>query len=985
MPTNPQDNDLIKEKFLWLSDAEKQQIANQISSWNLSDSQKKSIETFKESQNQNNNIPSDIQDTVQKSESSQLIQPIQQVPESVPESVPEPIQVPVPVPQIEPTEVNKPVEAEKLVNKEKPVITSIAEFKNAWGNKEQLAELIENRGAEDVQIFANRVVAEQNWERFEWSIDKSGNIIKNSLWTISNEKEKYAKDKGINFNVDSRGNLSFDPKNIDEALDIYDQFWKNVQINPSNKEAIRWSAVFKKYSKYKWADTNSYLYGLKNREIAIWGETWNLISRLNGGEPTLQMIEAREIFEIDMKTTDINNNGRDIVNIFSDVNIKNTSTENDFQDAIRKLDSNYISAKASIFSDFESMYSQFRQWTVETNNLRTQANETASQIDSLQTEKRKILKGIKKRFPSLPLSAQLELAKNETQAVNDEIFALQRQYNMENSDYQYSDTQDKAEFESNIKISELKQGLISEIYESQRGDLIRREDILRADRTIKENRVYVEGQRQQAIKDWDTQRAKDFSYQVMLLEEKNKLNRENEQKFSTANIWDEVLILNKRTWEYEISGSTWWTTWWVIWVVSGTSFTIPTGLKGAAAKNNNPWNIKMSPVNEWLAIGQDSRGHLIFPDMQTGIQALINDVWAKLEGRTTTGLTPESTLNDLASVYQQKTGGQWVNAINSVTWYTWDMNLKDLELSKLIPWIIKAETSWITEFIWDWVTEFIWDSFSSLSRFDQEQAKNYVSSVLRWSQAPKISKDIKSAWDFLIDKVYESRLSNPQLSNIFNILSKWSSKLSNEEWANIWKSEVEFALDWDVQKFKDQIRVLSDKVFANSDIKVQELWNKMGQYDRIEELLNGIDSNKWKQLQKEIRDSVWVTSWEDFDRIKTAIWLNAALFVKEISGAAVTDDEFKRLSALLPWLWDNIELAKNKLKEFRLQRYENTINPAISVIWNKRDVFFDLYPELQWRELYIENNEIQQLKIELRSSNTIIPLPESIEYSVINK
>lgn len=189
---------------------------------------------------------------------------------------------------------------------------------------------------------------------------------------------------------------------------------------------------------------------------------------MNGGEATPEMIEAREMFETEMKTTAINNNGRDIANVFGNKDLTTPKTEEDFQKTVRQLDSDYITAQSNIFSNLESMYEQFKTGSESTNELRQKANKTAAKIDELQVEKRKILKNVQKRHSKLPLSAQLKIAQNETEPLNDELFALQRQYNIEQADYQYVDSQDKAEFEFNMKKLEVKQGMIDNIYGVQR-------------------------------------------------------------------------------------------------------------------------------------------------------------------------------------------------------------------------------------------------------------------------------------------------------------------------------------------------------------------------------------------------------------------------------------------------------------------------------------------------------------------------------------
>lgn len=67
-------------------------------------------------------------------------------------------------------------------------------------------------------------------------------------------------------------------------------------------------------------------------------------------------------------------------------------------------------------------------------------------------------------------------------------------------------------------------------------------------------------------------------------------------------------------------------------------------------RNNNPGNIR--PGNLSLGqIGVDGGGFAIFPDYNTGYNALVNDIYAKFTGNTRTGLGPGSSVVDFFRVY----------------------------------------------------------------------------------------------------------------------------------------------------------------------------------------------------------------------------------------------------------------------------------------------------------------------------------------------
>ena len=143
----------------------------------------------------------------------------------------------------------------------------------------------------------------------------------------------------------------------------------------------------------------------------------------------------------------------------------------------------------------------------------------------------------------------------------------------------------------------------------------------------------------------------------------------------------------------------------------------------------------------------------------------------------------------------------------------------------------------------------------------------------------------------------------------------------------------------------------------NEKIDLKNTKKIMTQLDRSASLLESMDSNKWKGIKKQLWDLAGISTKKDFDTAVTRMGLETSWFVKEISGAAVTDQEYARLANLLPSLWDTPKLALNKLAEFRLTRYENLTEPAIALLWNEREVFEQLYPELKWGWVYKTKQE----------------------------
>lgn len=64
-------------------------------------------------------------------------------------------------------------------------------------------------------------------------------------------------------------------------------------------------------------------------------------------------------------------------------------------------------------------------------------------------------------------------------------------------------------------------------------------------------------------------------------------------------------------------------------------------------RNRNPGNLRDSR----LKVGEDADGYAIFPSLQFGYTALLEELGSKFSGHNVHGVTPDSTLSDLFKVY----------------------------------------------------------------------------------------------------------------------------------------------------------------------------------------------------------------------------------------------------------------------------------------------------------------------------------------------
>ncbi len=80
-------------------------------------------------------------------------------------------------------------------------------------------------------------------------------------------------------------------------------------------------------------------------------------------------------------------------------------------------------------------------------------------------------------------------------------------------------------------------------------------------------------------------------------------------------------------------------------------------------RNKNPGNLKSGGLADSLAVGKDSQGHLIFPSVEVGFQALEQDLKAKLTGRSTK-VKANPTIAELGKVYAEDPG--WANKVAKI-------------------------------------------------------------------------------------------------------------------------------------------------------------------------------------------------------------------------------------------------------------------------------------------------------------------------------
>ena len=764
-----------------------------------------------------------------------------------------------------------------------------------------------------------------------------------------NRFEKFSQDTWIEYS-----NWKFNPKSIDEAIDLYISLWKDTPINKKSIENIKATAIYDKFSQYKWASKDQLLAWLKKWDLAISWKTWDLLVKLNWWL-TPEMQEAKKQFEDETKI-DIVNKDNQII-LWEEKKWNKVST----RDKIDMLDKEYEEKIKSLFNVTDNAYKQYKEWNDEINSLWRDIDKIDNQIDWLENTKRKTLDDIKKQYPWLDYSQQIALYNDRVKWIDDQIYALRNQRNSLVADYKYESEKVKSEYEYILNKTNQEMSFIEKMYNKERWDLINELDVENQQKKIEEERKYKEAEYRRAIADKDREAALQFAQELALIDYKDKINQKNKEQIIKL-WWTAYLELDPKTWQYvyknpqpnktENKSSTSlnnYSNWnsWNIW-----NFKTIQWMRWAWAKNNNPWNVKFSPLNKDLAIWEDSQWHLIFPDLKTWYQALLNEINAKKTWNTSTWLWPDSTLYDLAKIYQEKTPETWINWINKITWYTADMKLKDLNTEKLAEWIINAETSWRVVYDKDKQDG---TPLQNLTRRQKELALNDAANIISWKYNPsndwKIPKDIKSASSYILEQRDDFEKEYPDLYWLFDkYVTTWWRSLSNEEWARLFKKALSTSWDVDINKFKQITRNLAIKDMWKEWEALMKLKSHLNKLDRIDKLIDKVDPNKWKQLNQDMWRKIWKSSWKDLDMLRQKLWTELVNFVRETSWLAVTDNERKYLESLMPNVWMDRDLAKNMLESFReeIKKWRIDITKAYLWDWEKWEKMFnDLFPEFK--------------------------------------
>lgn len=753
----------------------------------------------------------------------------------------------------------------------------------------------------------------------------------------------FAEQNSVSFKKNKDGTVTFDPANLDEAIDLFAQFWPTAKIAKGSKEAIAATQVFQKYSKYKWGTVETYIDGLKAWEIATGGATWERLVKMNWGQPTDAMLAASAQYDTFLKTSAINENSKELYKSFwgqADTGTEITETKKT-QTSIEALDQSYLKTKVNLFENIEAMYRKFQAGSESTNALRKDAQETAGQMDELRVEKRKIMKNIRKKFPNLPLSAQLTLARQQTEVVDDQLFVLQRDYSNQFADYQFADTKDKSAFDFNVNMLNQKNQLVENIYGIQRGDMIRESEVARQEVNMSNEIARQEKLLENSLKRKDKETATKQAHDLALLKMKSDINNENRDKFSTANVsGGGVMVLNRQTWEYEVvSGSTWVTptTAWVTptwvaptapaWAFAVTEWTTTR----RPDRNKNPWNLKMGDVWFWV----DDQRHTIFGSAQQWFDALVKDLEAKQTWNTRTGLTWESTLAELGKVFAEDP--KWGQGVSRISGIALETQLKDIDMDFLASHIIKQE--WFT---WNVSSAPTWVApAGELSKREELTRSNLIDSIWKqlfwktisndeWKRTARkveLWRELGLSSDEIIDEIlFFKPTANQDLGKAFKDILMANNV---ELWQFNMRTLARLLSDGKLSKAVTKVEqwILDDSRKIDPEWFVSERLTKT-MVRRADEL-NGL-IEQLNNTEEGKKNPIWTTEWtienwlgrfksKESVEIKNRATRLVSDFRLKNLWSAVTETESVFLDWVVPELFDSTENFVTKVDQFKDQ------------------------------------------------------------------
>ena len=750
---------------------------------------------------------------------------------------------------------------------------------------------------------------------------------------VKSEIETTAEAKNYTFAKDNEWKVVFNPKTLDEALALYQDFGTGVNIDTTNKLFNTAKKIKKQFSKYQWASADVILQWFKTNDIWVSWPTWDLLVSMNGWVATPQMIAAQREFEGGLKLTNAQNTTSYISGEPTETQI--TITWNTLAD----LDKAYLDKVNELFWDITADWNTYKDGNDELWELNEELNGLSEDIDELNVEKRRVLDNIKERHPNLPLSSQLAIADKELDAIDDQLFVKQREYNSTLSTYKFKSEEAKADFEFNQSMATAKLDLLGQMYGIKRGDVIRQQDIERQDKILADQIAREDELYNKALADGRKDAATAHAYQKAILKFQDELNKdvwENYKAFWGNIVW----VRDPLTWKVTFQTVGWdtetedWVTPEVTpsWNLVSMKFKTPAGTQkilevdevwatwlATAIETIQMESVWWNQVTVWDTYRSTERQTELHEAFKTGTGWLAAAPWTSLHE---TGMAIDVYRDqDLNPLTQEQ-----VEIMNRNGWYQPEFTLAQWDTGHFVykwttpevdttDWFRQATLQDVINQWWGWVA---W----------QQLATTMLGRMAFWEWRAL------SDWDVAIASQIVKSNPNLWLETAARQLSwyilvweaneeLWEGLLATAKWIQWEKTPPLSSIALSLNNWNESEAIRALERYAINQVPANERVNE----DKVRAVTERVNELKSLIEQAEKNEKIWPMEWTfenwlgrfkdpDVQQIKNRIQRLVAKWRNEIAWVAMTDVEMELLRPLFPDIDQSVESIKDAYNQF---------------------------------------------------------------------
>lgn len=946
-----------------------------------------------------------------------------------PQEPTEPIQEPTaPTSTVTSTPPQEPAVPTPTPTQEPTKITNIEEFKQAWANLDNLQSFIENRFWVWAEIQGNKVTAQVDWKNLEWTIDSAWNpsrkevpltptqsskALENQANQIAqvSQKEKEAQEMGISFSKRQDGTLVYKPDTLDDVFALYAKYGDSVKLAWATTQEIKGGILYNRLKNKLWVDKDTLVSSLKNWEIAYGEETWDYLTKLNGGV-TPEMLEAKKEYEKfldDKKTIELQN---DMFDILEWKEVDSWAFYKWIMESMNNMFTKQEEQFRFINSGYDVALDEYKAKQTETNSKFSKMNDLQTELETLTDERDDVIRNVKKQYPNLDYSTQLLIAQNQTMAIDDAIKIKNREYTNSFRSYEQARQIDLEIYQETVKNIDRDVQFMQQVFQNQntqfqmgtnlamqefefirqtqREEMMFQRDVARQDQLFeREQQVMAENRKldfQYKMAETEANMAMQYDYAVRMWDvETAQTIAIQREKFMMA--WGKISFDANGMPVYETPN---WPVSWggLLWLLSSqqpvSGLSVPDNPNGTALLNAQPWTLiptRLEQLTPWNPWGKECGEYV---NDITGLW-LGNSLQDKLSKMTNKWFFDPITKQYVFNEWNiAKT---WVGDV--VVWNPWQNKwghtgiviAEDWDMALVRSSNMKSDGK-ISD---DWVSKnkLLWSTPSQVTYATQENDNLVKRLESVWISREGIANIYMStpsalvkSWDLAFTGTNET-----ELSFIKNDISKTVSETASKFWVNTpW--DLITSLWWSLSRMSDE----DIKLIQWGLIQSLMTWKEEEVTNWIKrQVQNGSDKNGLRKVQdwlpqiKEVASLVWSLK-QSYDQLsdtqKQAFDTNIASgriaqakkilgmdtvyaeldqsigflrknYQLEVSGQASTDAEFEAIAEFFPKV-TNVNSLNQKLIEWYFNFYTKSSLWALeSQLRNFNIDIYDLYPEIK--------------------------------------